>query len=307
MSASGSSEGDSDATHDLSSSVGGRPAWSVFRAELEACGFRPSRRFGQNFLLDENMVRAIVRDAAVAPGEFVLEVGAGCGFLSLHLLRAGTELVSVEIDPRLAEIASKLLANEARWRLVVCDVLAGKHALAEPVIAALPSDRPWHFVSNLPYSVAGPVLVCASELPVPPASMTVLVQREMALRIAARPGSDDWGPLSIRLQLDYEPKRMRDVPAALFWPRPSVESSVVRLVRRTPARPRAESDAVSALVDVLFQRRRQTLLRVLGELLGDRDAARVWLERCAVDPALRAESLDLEILTRLAAVDPRRS
>lgn len=292
---------------DLTPLPGGRPAWSVFRAALEARGFRPSRRFGQNFLLDENMVRAIVRDAGVGPGDHVLEVGAGCGFLTLQLLRAGVELVSVEVDPRLAEIATELLADEPHWRLIVCDVLAGKHALAPAVRAALPEHAPWHLVSNLPYSVAGPVMVCATELPVPPLSMTVLVQREVALRVAARAGSDDWGPLSIRLQLDYEPRLLRDVPAALFWPRPSVESSVVRLTRRAETRPRAESEAVSLLVDALFQRRRQTLLRVLSDLTGDRAAARLWIDRAGFDPTLRAESLDLPALARLAALDPRRS
>src|SRR6185436_15096361 len=98
------------------------------------------------------------------PGDFVLEVGSGCGFLSLHLLRAGVDLVSVEVDMRLVEITRALLANEARFTLVEGDVLASKHALAPAVIAALPASAPWHLVSNLPYAVSGPVMACAAEL-----------------------------------------------------------------------------------------------------------------------------------------------
>lgn len=281
--------------------TGARPSWATFKAALDARGFHPSRRFGQNFLLDENMVRAIVRDAGVGPGDFVLEVGAGCGFLSLQLLHAGVDLTAVEVDLRLAEVVTELLGAHPRFRLIRGDVLESKHTLAAAVVAALPRTGPWHLVSNLPYSVAGPVLVNASELENPPRSMTVLVQHEVALRLAAAPGSDDWGPLSIRLQLDYAPERTRSVPPGLFWPRPQVDSSVVRLVQRAERWPEGERRAVSRLVDGLFQRRRQTLLRVLSDLAGDRERAQAWLARTGLDPRARAEDLDLASLRALVA------
>jgi 16S rRNA (adenine1518-N6/adenine1519-N6)-dimethyltransferase len=286
---------------DLVPGAAGRPAWSVFRAALEREGFRPSRRFGQNFLLDENMVRAIVRDAGVEPGDFVLEVGAGCGFLSLQLLLAGARLTSVEVDPRLASIVSELLVNEPRFALLVGDALDGKHALNSALVAALPASGAWKLVSNLPYSIAGPLLVLLSELPNPPQSMTVLVQREVALRLAAAPATSDWGPLSIRLQLDYEPKLVRDVPAGLFWPRPQVESSVVRLERRAVLLPEAERRVLSELVTHLFQHRRQTIARVLTDLVGDRASALAWLDRSGVEPTARAEDLSLERLRHLSS------
>jgi 16S rRNA (adenine1518-N6/adenine1519-N6)-dimethyltransferase len=286
---------------DLVPGAAGRPAWSVFRAALEREGFRPSRRFGQNFLLDENMVRAIVRDAGVEPGDFVLEVGAGCGFLSLQLLLAGAELTSVEVDPRLASITSELLANEPRFHLIVGDALDGKHALNAGLVAALPKHGEWKLVSNLPYSIAGPLLVLLSDLPNPPQSMTVLVQREVALRLAAAPATNDWGPLSIRLQLDYEPKLVRDVAAGLFWPRPQVESSVVRLSRRAEILPVEERRALSELVTHLFQRRRQTIGRVLTDLASDRAVAEAWLERAGIPPTARAEDLSLERLRHLSS------
>jgi 16S rRNA (adenine1518-N6/adenine1519-N6)-dimethyltransferase len=282
----------------------GRPAWSAFRSALEARGFRPSRRLGQNFLLDENMLRAIVRDAGVSSGDTVLEVGPGCGTLSLHLLRAGVDLIAVEIDPRLAEIARELLAGETHLRLIVADVLAGKHAIEPAVLAVLPAKSPWHLVANLPYSVSGPLLASLAELSNPPASMTVLVQREVAQRIAAQPGTSAWGPLSIRLQLAYEPSLVRNVAPALFWPRPEVESTVVRLALRADRMDPFERAALSKLVDALFQRRRQSLLRVLSTIAGSRAAGEEWIGAAGMDPSVRAEDLELDRLRALARHAP---
>jgi 16S rRNA (adenine1518-N6/adenine1519-N6)-dimethyltransferase len=283
---------------------GRRPPWSEFRAALEAAGFRPSRRLGQNFLLDENLVRAIVRDAGVGPGDFVLEVGPGLGFLSLQLARAGVELVGVEIDERLLALARSLLASEpaaaARVRWIAGDVLAGKHELDARVRAALPASGPWHLVANLPYGVSAPLLIVLAELENPPASMTVLVQLEVAERIVARPGSADWGALSIRLQLDYDAHVVRRVAPQLFWPRPEVESALVRLVARPVRAPAGEREALAALVARLFQRRRQALGRVLSEIVGDRARAQALLAAGAIDPRTRAEDLSLESLRALA-------
>jgi 16S rRNA (adenine1518-N6/adenine1519-N6)-dimethyltransferase len=282
--------------------VTGRPAWSVFRAALEERGFRPSRRLGQNFLLDENMVRAIVRDAGLRPGDVVLEIGAGCGFLSLHLAEAGVDLLCVEVDDRLLPIAERLLAGRGRVRFLLADVLAGKNALAPEVERLLPTVGDWQLVSNLPYSVAGPVLALLAARPCPPSTMTVLVQREVAERIAARPGTPAWGPLSIRLQSRYEPAIVRTVGPDLFWPRPRVESAVVRLVRRAPAWPEADLRDLDRLAGEVLGHRRQTLGRVLGRLTGDREAGLRALETAGIDPGLRAETLELETWRKLVLV-----
>lgn len=279
-----------------------RPAWSVFRAALEERGFRPSRRLGQNFLLDENMVRAIVRDAKVRASDFVLEIGAGCGFLSLHLVEAGVDLLCVEVDDRLLPIAEHLVSGRGRARFLRADVLAGKNALAPEVESALPVSGDWHLVSNLPYSVAGPVLALLAARACPPASMTVLVQREVAERIAARPSTPEWGPLSIRLQARYEPRILRTVGPDLFWPRPKVESAVVRLVRRPPVWAEGELRHLDHLAGELLRNRRQTLGRVLARAAGDRGAGQRALEAAGIDPSLRAETLDLEAWRRLIAV-----
>ena len=276
-----------------------RPRWADLRAALEAAGFRPSRRLGQNFLVDENMVRAIARDARVGPGDRVLEVGPGLGFLTLALAQAGASVTAVEIDERLLAFARTLLAGHSvRW--IHADALAGKHELAPELVAALPASGPWHLVSNLPYSIAAPLVALATDLANPPASITVLVQKEVAERFVARPGTADWGPLSIRLQLDYRPEVVRAVPAGLFWPRPEVESAVVRMEARAPRSDDAERRALTALAARLFQRRRQAIARVLGEIAGDKARARAALEELGIDPRARAEDLDLATLRALA-------
>lgn len=276
-----------------------RPSWSSVRGLLEAEGFRPSKSLGQNFLVDANMARAIARDAGVRPGDPVLEVGPGCASLSLELAALGVELLCVEIDARLARIARRLLGERAR--VLETDVLDRKSRLAESVDEALDAwgERPWHLAANLPYSVSGPLLVVLSRRPEPPASMTVLVQREVAERVAAPPGAASHGPLGLKLRPLYSPRITRSVPAALFWPRPRVESAVLRLERREE--PAGDLEAYDRLVDGLFQRRRKTLRRALGDHLGDPGRALEALEAAGLDPGDRAETLSWRALRGLEA------
>lgn len=280
-----------------------RPAWSAFRDALESAGFRPSKKLGQNFLLDDNMARAIVRDARVQSGDRVLEVGPGCGFLTFHLAQAGVHLTCVEIDARLLEVARALVPESARVHWIVGDVLAGKHALNPAVVAALPK-APWHLVSNLPYSVSAPLLACMCDLTAPPASMTVLLQREVADRIVASPGTSDWGPLSIKIQSHYRAELGRSVAPALFWPRPQVDSALVRLELSGERVSPEERVALDRLVAHLFQHRRQGLARVLSEHFGDRGRALQALERLGLDPRERAENLSLATLRAMARPEP---
>ena len=277
-----------------------RPPWSEFRAALDRAGFRPSRRLGQNLLVDENMVRAIARDAGVGEGDFVLEVGPGCGFLSAHLLERGVELLAVEIDARLLEVARELLAPFPGVTLLEGDVLEAKGRLEPRVAGRLPAEGPWFLVSNLPYSVGSPVLVLCARTPNPPTSMTVLIQRELAERVAANPGTAAWGALSARLQIAYSVGILRTVPAHLFWPRPRVESAVLRLDLRPERPPAPDLDHFDALVGGLFQRRRQALGRVLAARLGGREAALELLGAQGLEPSIRAETLGPEVLLALS-------
>jgi 16S rRNA (adenine1518-N6/adenine1519-N6)-dimethyltransferase len=279
---------------------GRRGPFSEYRALLEAVGFHPSRRLGQNFLLDENVVQAIVREAGVTAGELVLEIGAGIGFLTRALLDAGARVVAVEIDRRLHGIVAEELGAHPSLTLVRADVLAGKHQLAPEVACELPQGGEWRVVSNLPYQVSGPVLAVLEALPNPPCSMTVLVQREVAERIVAAAGSEAWGALSARLQAAYGARILRHVPPQLFWPRPKVDSSVVHLEVRRDAPTRAERAALGSLLRSLFPRRRQVLRRVVGDLAGDRQLAEAALLAAGLDPALRVELLEVQQLLTLA-------
>jgi 16S rRNA (adenine1518-N6/adenine1519-N6)-dimethyltransferase len=278
-----------------------RAAWREWRERLAAVGFHPSRRLGQNFLLDENLARALVRDAGVSAGDFVLEVGPGLGFLTRPLLDTGAQVLAVEIDERLAGLLGDDLGAREGFEVIECDVLAGKHRLEPQVQERLPSAGAWKLVANLPYAVSAPVLVVLGELENPPSSIDVLVQLEVAERLCAAPGDAAWGPISARLQAAYRARLGRRLGPAQFWPRPRVDSAVCHLERRASAPSREELAALSRLVAALFQRRRQKLGRVLGDHLGDRERALDLLGALAIDAGLRAEVLEVETLLALSA------
>ncbi|NOT30192.1 MAG: ribosomal RNA small subunit methyltransferase A [Planctomycetes bacterium] len=290
---------------------GRRPPWSLFRAELDSVGFRPSKTLGQNFLVDPNAARSIAEDAGLSAGARALEIGAGCGFLSMHLAALGLELLAVEIDARLLAVARRLLVGQGNVRWLHADALAGKHALGPSLVAELPSDGPWHVVSNLPYSISAPLLVLLARLPNPPRTLTVLVQEEVARRLVAGPGEPEWGGLTARLALLYRARQGRGVGAQLFWPRPRVGSRVVHLafeplegVGVVGEEGEDELHAYDALVDTLFQHRRKQLAAALAEPMGGRPNALALLGEAGMDPLARGEGLppaELLRLSRLAA------
>lgn len=275
-----------------------RPPWSVFRAELEAEGFRPSKSLGQNFLLDRNLAHAIARDACLKAGDFVLEVGPGCGFLSVELASLGVDLLAIEIDARLARVARRFLAAHPRVVFLEGDALAGKHALAPELLARLPSAGAWHLVANLPYAIASPLLVLLTRLAHPPASLTVLVQLEVAARLASRPGDAAWGGVAAKLSLDHRVRLLRRVPPELFWPRPRVESAVVRIERQRPSPP--DIADFDRLIDLLSQHRRKSLraaLRAGGMPTAQAEGA---LTRAGLDSRQRFETLSPDQLQGLS-------
>ncbi len=270
-----------------------RARWSEIKSALESAGFEPSRALGQNFLVDENMLRAIVRDARVGAGDFVLEIGPGAGVLTAQLLAAGARVLAVEIDERLASFSREFLGEE-RVQWIVRDALAGKHALAPELVAALPVEGDWKLVSNLPYSAGTPILAALARLPNPPASATVLLQKDLALRLAAEPGSKTYGAISARLQAVYAIEHLRDLGPQLFWPRPQVDSSLLRLELRAERPGAEELAALDPLLDTLFSQRRKTIRNRLAEYLGGGALADLACERLGLDPRLRPEDVGYE-------------
>lgn len=277
-----------------------RPPWATFREALEAAGFHPSRRLGQNFLLDDNMARAIAADAEIEPGRFVLEIGPGCGFLSVHLAAAGARLLAVEVDGRLAPIAAKFLAPFPDAEVLERDVLAGKNELDPDVAARLPEREPWTLASNLPYSISGPVLALVAALDHPPERAVCLVQKEVAERLAAEPGGRDWGPLTTSFRETFDVRLGRSVPPQLFWPRPKVDSAVFVARVRPGLASGARRRQRTAFYRHLLGKRRKSLRRVLGDHVG-REVADAALAALEIAPDRRAETLDLDELRALHA------
>ena len=268
-----------------------RARWSELKAELDSLQFRPSRRLGQNFLLDDGACGAIVASAGLDEGERVLEVGVGLGFLTAHLLEAGARVLGVEIDARLASVARRRLPADAEFELLQTDVLAGKHALAPELLERLSGEQRWSLVANLPYAVGSPVVVLLSRLPNPPRRMTVLVQLEVAERLCAAPGESSWGPLTARLAPLYSGRFVRRVGPGAFKPRPKVDSAVVQLELRDERPPRASLPAYDALVGRLFQERRKRARTPLSRVAGGAAEADALLAELGIEPEARVDAL----------------
>jgi 16S rRNA (adenine1518-N6/adenine1519-N6)-dimethyltransferase len=261
------------------------------RELAERYGIRPTKALGQHFIADPNLARAIVADAGVGPGDRVLEVGAGFGSITLALAEAGCEVLAVELDRGIAPALEEVVAGVPLVRVERVDAMHADWA-------SLLGDRSWAMVSNLPYNISVPLLVELLERVPAIASYTVMVQREVGDRLAAGPGEEAYGTVSVRVAYRADARVVRRVPADVFWPRPNVDSVVVRLA---PHPPPVDVDprALFRVVDEGFAERRKTManaVRRLGPSLGD---AKRILEASEIDPATRAERLGLEAFARL--------
>ena len=245
-----------------------RDPFSLYRERLETVGFRPSRRLGQNFLLQPELHRLIADAAEVTRDDIVLEIGAGLGFLTRELAPRAHRVIAVEIDHRLYELLAEelpRLPDGDRVRLVRSDILAGGGRLATAVCEALAeagAGRPLRVVANLPYAITGPVLATLCTGQALPASMAILIQREVAEHLASRPGDAAWGSLSGVLQACYQVRLVRHVGREVFRPRPNVDSTIVALTRRTDGLATGDCAArtsFAAFVRALFGARRKKI------------------------------------------------
>jgi 16S rRNA (adenine1518-N6/adenine1519-N6)-dimethyltransferase len=267
------------------------------RALAQALGVRPTKTLGQNFLHDANTIRRIVRTAELDPGERVLEIGPGLGSLTLGLLEAGHAVTAVEIDPVLASA----LPSTAEQRLPGAE-------LAVITADALRVDEvpgaPTALVANLPYNVAVPVLLHLLETLPDLRTALVMVQAEVAERLAAGPGSKAYGVPSVKAAWYAAATRAGSVPRAVFWPVPNVDSGLVRLVRREPPATTVRREAVFAVIDAAFAQRRKTLRAALAGWAGSPAAAEEALRAAGVDPSARGETLGVEQFARIAEARP---
>jgi 16S rRNA (adenine1518-N6/adenine1519-N6)-dimethyltransferase len=265
-------------------------------------GVRPAKRLGQNFVHDANTVRRIVAAAELTPDDVVLEVGPGLGSLTLALLGAVDRVLAVEVDPLLAGALPATVADRAPQRADALRILtADALRVRRPeIVEAAGSVEPTALVANLPYNVGVPVLLhLLAELP-SLRRVLVMVQAEVADRLAAPPGSRCYGAPSVKAAWFAEARRAGPVPRAVFWPVPNVDSGLVALTTRPPPStvPRQE---VFAVVDAAFAQRRKTLRAALAGWAGSAASAEQLLRAAGIDPRSRGEQLSVEDFARIAA------
>lgn len=261
-------------------------------SRLERIGMRPGRGLGQNFLLDDNLLNSIVRDAHVRPGEVILEVGPGFGALTAKLLDAGAEVYAVEFDHRIAEY---LRANVKSDRFFLTE----DDACRVDYTRILPEGRPFRAIANLPYSISSIFVVRMLENPVLPEEMYFMLQKEMADRLCAAPGGKDYGALSVRARLYYDVRILRTVPPEVFFPAPQVESAVAAFRLKTERPSREVFRQVSGVAKSLFLQRRKQIGKVLSGNF-PREKVLAALERLDIAPETRPDRLSVEDFVRLA-------
>jgi 16S rRNA (adenine1518-N6/adenine1519-N6)-dimethyltransferase len=269
-------------------------------------GIQPSRRLGQNFVVDGGTVSRITAMAALQPDDVVLEVGPGFGSLTLPLLAAARRVVAVEVDRTLAAELPVTVAARAPQLAARLDVVRADAARLGP----LPGEPPTVLVANLPYNVSVPVVLHLLATVPSLARGLVMVQAEVADRMSAPPGSRTYGVPSAKLAWYATARRAGSVGRAVFWPVPRVDSGLVSLVRHSAAeaaavRATAGREETFAVIDAAFSQRRKTLRSALAAWAGSAAAAEVVLRAARVDPSLRGEALAVSDFARIAAASKR--
>jgi 16S rRNA (adenine1518-N6/adenine1519-N6)-dimethyltransferase len=267
------------------------------RALADRLGLRPTKRLGQNFVHDPNTVRRIVRAAGLTADDVALEVGPGLGSLTLGLLESVAAVHAVEIDPVLAAqlpstVAERAPALAGRLTVTTADALRLR-------AADLPAPPPTALVANLPYNVGVPVVLHLLAEFESIRHGLVMVQAEVAERLAAAPGSRVYGVPSAKLAWFAGARRTGPVPRAVFWPVPNVDSGLLAFERRSP--PSGDRAAVFAVIDAAFAQRRKVLRSALAGWAGSAAAAEAALRAAGVDPTARAERLAIDDFARIAA------
>jgi 16S rRNA (adenine1518-N6/adenine1519-N6)-dimethyltransferase len=259
-------------------------------------GLRPTKQWGQNFVVDANTVRRIVRLAGVSHDDAVVEVGPGLGSLTLALLPEAAHVTAVEVDPALAEA---LADTVGRLAPAYANRLSVVHADALQV-RELPDPQPTALVANLPYNVSVPVVLRFLEAFPSIERVLVMVQLEVAERLAAVPGSKAYGVPSVKAAWYADVRLAGTVARSVFWPVPNVDSGLVALDRRLPPVTRASREDVFRCIDAAFAQRRKTLRAALASWAGSAAAAEECLRAAGVEPRTRGEQLGVEDFARIA-------
>ncbi len=265
------------------------------RSLAAALDLRPTKQRGQNFVIDPNTVRRIVRDSGIVATDVVLEVGPGLGSLTLALLDVAARVVAIEVDPGLAGALPATIADRApayadRFEVVLADAMR---------VTSVPGPPPTALVANLPYNVSVPVLLHLLALLPSLERGLVMVQSEVADRLAAEPGSKVYGIPSVKAAWFAEVRRAGAVGRNVFWPAPNVDSGLVAWTRREAPSTAVTREQVFRVIDAAFAHRRKALRPSLRELAGSAEASERALRTAGIDPMTRGEQLRLPEFVRL--------
>lgn len=265
---------------------------------LSQASTSPRHRFGQNFMIDQNLVRLIAQEGMISPTDLVIEIGPGTGTLTEELLPLASQLIVVEIDRDLSALLRQRFAKRPNFRLIEGDALATKHELNPDLLACIQnaqqSAQAIRLIANLPYNIASPLII---ELLLAGATtLTFTVQKEVAQRLKAAAGGEDYGPLTVMAQLLADVELLRTLPPQAFWPAPKIDSALVRMVRRDQLGPHAAP--FHHFIQTLFSGRRKMLRKTLREAGFD---AENLLQKLGIPPQARVEELSPPKLLELFA------
>jgi 16S rRNA (adenine1518-N6/adenine1519-N6)-dimethyltransferase len=259
---------------------------------------KPSKSLGQNFVIDSNVCTKIVRTAGVTSDDIALEIGPGLGSLTLAMLEVAQSVIAVEIDSRLAQqlpiTVAQHFEHPENLTVINMDALAVNELPVAPTV----------LVANLPYNVSVPVLLHLLEKFPTLRTGVVMVQAEVADRLAARPGGKEYGIPSVKAAWWADVKNVGTVSRSIFWPAPNVDSKLVGFTRRETAGSEESRAKVFTIIDAAFAQRRKMLRSALSSLYGSSSAAEAILIKAGIDPTLRGEALQIESFCKIAAVAP---
>ncbi|MBN1393132.1 MAG: ribosomal RNA small subunit methyltransferase A [Sedimentisphaerales bacterium] len=270
---------------------------------LASAGVEPNKRLGQNFLIDLNLMRLLVDTANIGNDDIVLEVGCGTGSLTQALTERAARVIAVETDRTLAEIAAGELAGVGNVEVINADVLENKNTISKIVIDAIELARQNHsgkffLVSNLPYSIASPLMMNLITGEVVADAMYVTIQKEVAERMTAKPGDQHYGTLSIHIAATGEAKKERTLKPTVFWPEPQVHSAMISFVRRAEKVSRIQSMKLLGEVVNLFMQHRRKMVQACTKFsegkLAELSSWSDIFEKCGIDPHNRPEQLTPE-------------
>ena len=259
---------------------------------------KPSKSLGQNFVIDSNVCTKIVRTAGVTSDDIALEIGPGLGSLTLAMLEVAKSVIAVEIDSRLAQqlpiTVAQHFEHPENLTVINMDALAVNELPVAPTV----------LVANLPYNVSVPVLLHLLEKFPTLRTGVVMVQAEVADRLAAKPGGKEYGIPSVKAAWWADVKNVGTVSRSIFWPAPNVDSKLVGFTRRETAGSEESRAKVFTIIDAAFAQRRKMLRSALSSLYGSSSAAEAILIKAGIDPTLRGEALQIESFCKIAAVAP---